>query len=397
MASADDQGEIILWKTSTAQRLTTLTGHTGSVHDLCFSPDGHWLASAGDDHTIRLWNVDDGKGTLLATLDDPVLGIAFHPDGRRLAAGGRDSLIHIFDVSTEKELTTLPGHMSFVHCVDFSPDGMLLASGGQDSTVRLWDVAQGAEVATLPGHDSYVLDVAFSRVGGMLATASQDNSTILWDVATRQIRFRFKGHNNFVTDVAFDPQGRRLISAGLDGAVKVWDCQGGQEVLSLDNNEGPVLCVAMDSSGNHIASGGDNHRILVYEGTAQAESELTEPTNTTAEITTEQRARLKASRYEFGWAAGSANAEDELSTSFYPVTTIDLQGSQATIVYAWMDGVIRGQLQGQEIRGTWIQSNGRGEIYLRFDEQFQKATGWWNEGGETPRHAAFLRPLDKTP
>jgi hypothetical protein len=109
-------------------------------------------------------------------------------------------------------------------------------------------------------------------------------------------------------------------------------------------------------------------------------------------VTAEQRAALLSRRYDFGWAAGSANSEDDLATSFYPVTSIDLQGAQVTLAYDWMDGVIRGRLSGREIHGTWVQTNGRGEIYFRFDEQFRKATGWWNEGGETPRHAAFLRP-----
>ncbi len=69
-----------------------------------------------------------------------------------MASGSYDSRVKLWNVESEKVLTTLQGHSSFVWCVAFSPDGKYLASGSNDNTVKLWNVESQKEVATLQGH-----------------------------------------------------------------------------------------------------------------------------------------------------------------------------------------------------------------------------------------------------
>ncbi len=57
-------GKIELWDMTTADKLTTLNGHTNGVEQLVFSPDGKTLASIGSEGTILIWDWDEiRKGT----------------------------------------------------------------------------------------------------------------------------------------------------------------------------------------------------------------------------------------------------------------------------------------------------------------------------------------------
>jgi len=63
-----------------------LTGHSGPVNSVAFSPDSKTIASASDDQTLRLWDAATGKpiGVPLTGHSDFVFGVAFSHDGRRL-------------------------------------------------------------------------------------------------------------------------------------------------------------------------------------------------------------------------------------------------------------------------------------------------------------------------
>jgi len=116
---------------------------------MAFSWDSKRLASVDSSgHTADLWEVESGKHLLSIPAAD-VEDLAFSPDGGWLAAAGKDHNVHLWDASDGHELHTFAGHNDKVNAVAFTPDGHWLISASDDGSTRIWDARTGAEVALL--------------------------------------------------------------------------------------------------------------------------------------------------------------------------------------------------------------------------------------------------------
>ena len=137
-------------------------GHTATIRDVIKASG---LVTAGDDKTIRVWNVPEGRATrqILGEIGEgdngKIYAIAVSPNGKYLAAGGYfpDDEIRLYDFHSGKMLNLLKAHTNVVNDLAFTPDGNYLISVSSDNAVRLWNMDHMTDKSKgygiLPGWD----------------------------------------------------------------------------------------------------------------------------------------------------------------------------------------------------------------------------------------------------
>jgi WD40 repeat protein len=244
----------------------TLRGHTWTITNVAFSPDGRTLLTSSWDHHVKLW--DTATWTQRLDLYDNAGAITtatFSPDGRYVLAAPNDGTARIFDAGSGVVLHRLAGTGDELSDASYSPDGSRIFTAANDKTPRLWDANTGRSVAVLTGHSDKVAFGAFSPDGATLITVGAEHAIRAWRASDGHFLFEISGLPDVVTWIAFSPNGGLLASGGADGSIQLWRSADGAPVRALTGPKSRVNSLVFSPNGEEIAAAYNDNVVRVWQ------------------------------------------------------------------------------------------------------------------------------------
>jgi WD40 repeat protein len=287
--------DIWVWDFSKAGAISSplvLRGHSAPVSHAKLSARQNLLASADDDGNIILWDLEKGhiSKRLLApdrTKPKAAWDLDFSHSGTWLAvaigtarpgkekAGSNAVLLWRISSEVSDKPVYIP-HDSQLRSISFDPTDHWLYVEGNNGPVRLWNLTNGNPTAPLilNGHARGVVQHSFSPDGRYLATGDNDGAANLWALSCAKTTITplpLTGHEGGINDISISADARWVATASADSTVRLWDLSlpiAGDSLALMGNCTSEITSVATSKNERWLAGGTSDGRVTLYDLTA---------------------------------------------------------------------------------------------------------------------------------
>jgi WD40 repeat protein len=256
IASASDDRSTILWDLQTHLQSLTLKGHELSVNDLAFSSDSKLLATAGHDGRVLVWDVVSGKLLQSFEIGVPVKAVVFASDINTVYCAA--DYIYSVDRITNKKVSISPKSSASYNALAWSAEHKLLAFGGQSESVSLYSPSASSVQAIIK---IKVNELSFS--GKTLFMAGKTGRLIAYDIERSKKKFNknslsiFNGYNTVASANDY------IFGGDESGLITVFKARNGKKKMDVQAIKGEVKSLTVSPDEKILACAGTDKRIVL--------------------------------------------------------------------------------------------------------------------------------------
>lgn len=294
-------------------KITSLTGHNGSVYSLDKGITENTFFSGSSDRFIAMWNLETLQNEKFAAKLPAIIYALCHiPEKQLLIAGTSAGTIHILDLGKKEEIKILQHHTApvfdikyslktncfysgaadghFAVCsleslslikvkklcdgkvrsINFNDQSSEIAVASADCNIRIFDLDTLKEKSTFSAHSLSANIVKYSPYGNQIFSGGRDAHLKIWDAKTYTIIKDIPAHNFAIYDIAFSPDAKLFATASRDKTLKIWDADTFQLLARInkenyDGHANSVNKVLWSNYKNYLISTGDDRSIMIWD------------------------------------------------------------------------------------------------------------------------------------
>jgi len=216
--------------------LRTFSGHTKSITDTDWSPDGKQFLSASYDRYMKLWDTETGKCISRFTTGKTPHTLRFQPSngGVEFIAGMNDKKIIQYDTRSGELVQEYDHHLGPINTLTFVDENRRFMSTSDDKSLRAWEYGIPVPIKFIADPSMFALTKAAPHPSGKyVAYQSADNQIVVYAAGekfrqNRKKGFRGMNTSGYAIDVAISPDGGIVASGDSGGYVCFWDWKTGK-------------------------------------------------------------------------------------------------------------------------------------------------------------------------
>jgi len=263
--SETGRGSLQIREAKTGAMLQSIRGFDHDANAACFNSDATIVLTSDDSGRICIWDTKTGdiKGQL-RDFDYGVGKIYLASDNRTLIASEVDwdslkSKTSVWDLTT----LTRSKRIDRQRMLDVSELRGIVATTSDDGEISLCRFPDLNVISTFPGKHEFAVCGRLSHDGKFLVTGNKPGTVRIWNCETLEdlILFEPSPHAAAIRDLKFSSDDQLLFVAKSDGVVQIWDIATRTLQRVLNAGMGDAWSMDLSPDGQTLAVGYTRGRV----------------------------------------------------------------------------------------------------------------------------------------